>query len=63
MTLMLALSQAPKHVEGGGAEEDCDPEVLQPMCWLLAKPTSMWRGRVCDMREEKVGLGTQQMTA
>jgi hypothetical protein len=29
----------------------------------LAKPPSMSRGRVYDMREEKVGLGTQQMTA
>jgi DNA-binding transcriptional regulator YbjK len=29
----------------------------------LAKPPSVSRGRVDDMRREKVGLGTQQMTA
>jgi hypothetical protein len=29
----------------------------------LAKPPSMSRGRVYDMREEKVMLNTQQMTA
>jgi hypothetical protein len=29
----------------------------------LAKPPSMLRGRVDDMREDKVGLGTQQMNA
>jgi hypothetical protein len=29
----------------------------------LAKPPSMMRGRVDNMREEKVGLKTQQMTA
>jgi hypothetical protein len=28
----------------------------------FAKPPSMSRGRVYDMREEKVGLSTQQMT-
>jgi hypothetical protein len=29
----------------------------------LAKPPSMSRGRVYDMREEKVMLNTQEMTA
>jgi hypothetical protein len=29
----------------------------------LAKPPSVLRGRVDDMREQKVELGTQQMTA
>jgi hypothetical protein len=29
----------------------------------LAKPPSVLRGRVDDMREEKVGLSTQQMNA
>jgi hypothetical protein len=29
----------------------------------LAKPPSVLRGRVDDMREEKVRLNTQQMTA
>jgi hypothetical protein len=29
----------------------------------LAKPPRMSRGRVYDMREEKVMLNTQQMTA
>jgi hypothetical protein len=30
MTLRLALSQAPEHVEG----KDSEPQVLQPICWL-----------------------------
>jgi hypothetical protein len=33
MTLRLALSQAPEHVEGEG-QENLGPQVLQPMYWL-----------------------------
>jgi hypothetical protein len=58
MTFKLALSQAPERVEGEEYAEIYDPQVLQPMYWLLAKPPSMSGGRVCDMREEKVALNT-----
>jgi hypothetical protein len=34
MTLRLAYSQAPEHVEGEEQKKSWDPQVLQPMYWL-----------------------------
>jgi hypothetical protein len=63
MTLWLALSQAPEHVEGGGVGENPCTSGFATHVLPLGKPPSMSRGRVCDMRKEKVGLDTQQMVA
>jgi hypothetical protein len=50
------LCQAPEHVEG-------EEEGLSTLVLALAKPPSMSRGRVHDMKEKRVELETQQMTA
>jgi hypothetical protein len=57
MTLMLALSQAPERVEGGN-KKDLRPLGFATRVLALTKPPSMSRGRVYDMREEKVVLNT-----
>jgi hypothetical protein len=45
-------------MSGGGVEEIYDLG-FTTLVLALAKPPSMSRGRVYDMREEKVGLDTQ----
>jgi hypothetical protein len=37
-TLRLALSQAPERVEGEQHKKSWDPQVLQPVYWLLPSP-------------------------
>jgi hypothetical protein len=51
--LRLALSQAPERVEG---QKDLEPPGFATHVLALAKPPSMSRGRVYDMRGEKVVL-------
>jgi hypothetical protein len=57
-TFRLALSQAPEHVDGEEYAEILRPSGFGTHVLALAKPPSMSRGRVCDTREEKVGLNT-----
>ena len=52
----VGLSQAPEQVEG--EEQETSPSGLSTLELALAKPPSMSRGRVRDMKEEKVGLET-----
>jgi hypothetical protein len=40
-----------------------NPRVFTTHVLALAKPLSVSRGRVDDVREEEAGLSTQQMTA
>jgi hypothetical protein len=57
MTLMLAWSQAPEHVEGKGQGRFGPPAGRATQILALAKPPSMSRGRgVCCMRKEEVVL-------
>jgi hypothetical protein len=58
MILRLALSQAPELVEGDESVKIRGPQVLQPHVLALAKPPSMSKGGLCNMREEKVVLDT-----
>jgi hypothetical protein len=55
----VGLSQAPEYVE---EEQKSWPLGLTTFVLALAKPPSLLRGRVYDMREEKVGLETLHMT-
>jgi hypothetical protein len=55
MTHRLALSQAPKHVEGE-EKEDLELPGFATHMLALAKPLSMSTGRVYCVREEKVVL-------
>jgi hypothetical protein len=48
----------------GRSRRELGPSDFTTHIFSLAKPPSVSRGRVHqDMREEKVGFGTQQMTA
>jgi hypothetical protein len=44
------------------SRKNWNPRVFTTHVLALAKPPSMSRGRVDDMREEKARLGRQQMT-
>jgi hypothetical protein len=47
----------------GRSRRELWPSGFATLVLALAKPLSMSRGRFYDMREEKVGLSTQQVTA
>jgi hypothetical protein len=57
MTLRLALSQSPERVEGEGQEKFRTPRFCNPCIGFSQAPEHV-KGRVYDMREEKVVLNT-----
>jgi hypothetical protein len=46
----------------GGEEQKLQPSGLSTLVLAFAKPPSMSRGRVHDMKEKRIELKTQQMT-
>jgi hypothetical protein len=60
-TLWLALSQASECVDGR-SRKVLTPRSYDPSIGFSQAP-SVSRGRVDDVREEKVRISTQQMTA
>jgi hypothetical protein len=61
-TLGLALSQAPECVEGEGQRDLGTPKFCNPCIGFGQAPEHV-EGEGYDMREEKIMLDTQQMTA
>jgi hypothetical protein len=60
---LVGIEPSPRACRGGGVGDNLRHSGFATHILALAKPPIMSRGRVCDMREEKVGLDAQQMTA